>query len=378
LRRIRSRVALAVAGTLAVSIAAAASAGASSGGQYAAHSASSSATATAKASAAIAPYVGKPSAFPVTQALKRRPVGARIDYMDCGTPVCALFYQLLQPAAKTMGVKLIRIDAGQAASTVSNAFDTAITQKPAALIVTAINVQLWGRQLKTLEKDKIPVVTTGITGLAPYHVEAPQAAEGMAHVWGKLSADYIAAKFGQKSHVVYYPVPELPFTLLGERTFKAELANVCPHCTVRSVNIAAATMANTAPQTIVSDLEAHSGTTVAVFSSDEEAIGLPAALKSAGITKVKTLGIVPTPANLQYVKQGQETVSLGYDLPVASWELVDQAAREIEHQALTGPEAKGVMDVEFLTAKDITFNPANGWTGYPTFAKRFAKLWGVR
>ena len=49
----------------------------------------------------------------------------------------------------------------------------------------------------------------------------------------------------------------------------------------------------------------------------------------------------------------------------------------IAGQKLTGPEAEGSGVVQFLTKKDITFDPAKGWSGYPDFAERFAKLWGV-
>ena len=296
--------------------------------------------------------------------------------MDCGTPVCALFYSLLAPAAKTMGVKLTRVNAGSAANTVSAAFDSVITQKPAAVITTAINVQLWANQLKQLQAEKIPVITTGITGLGKYGVPAPQAAEAMADFWGKLSADYVAAEFGSQSNVVFYDTPELPFTLVTVGAFTAELARVCSGCSARTVPIAIATIGNTAPNTVVSDLQAHPSTTVAVFGSDEVETGLPSALRAASI-KVKTLGITPTPANLQYVKEGEETATLGYDLPVASWELIDQAAREIAGQKLTGTAAQGIIDVQFLTQKDITFNPALGWTGYPHFAQQFSQLWGV-
>ena len=59
------------------------------------------------------------------------------------------------------------------------------------------------------------------------------------------------------------------------------------------------------------------------------------------------------------------------------WTIVDQTAREMTGQPLAGNEAKGLGVVQFLTQKDITFNPTKGWTGYPDFPQRFAKLWGV-
>jgi ribose transport system substrate-binding protein len=46
-------------------------------------------------------------------------------------------------------------------------------------------------------------------------------------------------------------------------------------------------------------------------------------------------------------------------------------------QELTGDEAKGISPLQFLKQEDITFDPSKGWTGYPDFAQRFAKLWGV-
>jgi ribose transport system substrate-binding protein len=56
----------------------------------------------AAAKEAVAPYIGKPSPFPVTEKLKEVPKGDEIDYVDCGTPICALFWEILQPAAETM------------------------------------------------------------------------------------------------------------------------------------------------------------------------------------------------------------------------------------------------------------------------------------
>jgi len=115
---------------------------------------------------------------------------------------------------------------------------------------------------------------------------------------------------------------------------------------------------------------------IAVFGSNEAAAGLPAALQSAGI-EIETLGFAPGPTELQYLNEGKQTVGLGLDLPVLSWTLLDQAAREIVGREVTGREAGGIPVEQFLTQEDITFDPSKGWTGYPDFAERFAKLWGA-
>lgn len=335
-----------------------------------------SGTDVAAAAATVKPYIGQPSAFPVTEALKEVPKGAKVAYMDCGQPTCALFWELLGPAAKTMGVEVERIKAGPAANTASAAFDSVVAKKPDAVIVTAINVELWSKQLKELQEAGIPVVTSGVTGTEPYGIESPQAAEALSDLAGSLMANYVVAEMDPKANVVIYEVPELPFAGIVVEKFTAELESICPECSVRTAQIPAAEIGSTAPSTVVSDLQAHPDTTLAVFTADEIELGLPAALQAAGI-EVETLGYAAGPQNLQYLKEGKETAVLPVDLPVLVWTWLDQAAREIAGQKLTGPEAEGITDMQFLKKADVVFDPAKGWTGYPDFAERFAKLWGV-
>ena len=330
----------------------------------------------AAAEAAIEPYIGKPSPFPVTEPLKEVKKGATIAFMDCGTPICGLFWNLLQPASQTMGVKLTRLKAGQAANTVTEAFDSAIAAKPDAVIVAGIAIELWANPLKELQDADIPVVTTGVLGTQKYGIKAAQAAETASLLEGKLMAAYTVAKLGDAKKIAIYDVPELTFTRLVVEGYQKELEKLCSDCSARVTHIPVATMGTTAPQRVVSDLQKNADTDLAVFAIDEIEAGLPAALQAAGI-KIDTLGNSPSPTQLQYLKEGKETAALAVDLPVLSWTLLDQAARQMVGQELTGDEAKGLTPFQFLTQEDIKFDPSKGWTGYPDFAERFAKLWGV-
>ena len=89
------------------------------------------------------------------------------------------------------------------------------------------------------------------------------------------------------------------------------------------------------------------------------------------------LGLNPGTDNLQMIKDGDQVAGLAIDQQVASWTLLDIAAREITGQPLTAAEAQGNPVMEFLTSSDVTSIPASGWTGYPDYAQLFAKLWGV-
>jgi ribose transport system substrate-binding protein len=332
----------------------------------------------AEAKKVVAPFIGQPSPFPVTEKLKEVPTGAEIDYVDCGTPICALFWEILQPAAQTMGVKLERIKAGSAANTVTSAFDTVIAKEPAAVIVGSVSMELWSKQLKELQEKEIPVVTTGISDTEEFGIVSPQASNANSERSGKLMAAYVIAEMaGEESNAVFYETPELSFTTIIAEAFKEEFENLCPECSLRIGKVGVEELGNTAPQTVVSDLQANPETNVAVFGTAEIEAGLPTALKAAGI-EVETLGSSPGPAELQYLKEGKSTAVLGFDLPVLTWGLLDQAAREIAGQELTGPEAEGLGVLQFLKKEDVQYDVSKGWSGYPEFAEMFAELWGVK
>ena len=95
------------------------------------NSGSSSAGAANKADVAtakemIAPYTGQPSKFPITKPLATKPTGKRIAYLDCGTPICGLFYTVTKPAMEALGMSLTSIKAGLQADTVQAAVDTVV------------------------------------------------------------------------------------------------------------------------------------------------------------------------------------------------------------------------------------------------------------
>jgi ribose transport system substrate-binding protein len=329
-------------------------------------------SAAAEAAKVVAPYVGHPSPFPVTEPLTKVPKGAHMIYADAGTPINALQWELLQGAAKVMGVNVERITAGTSANTIGPAMDSVVAKDPEAVFVNAVPPQFFSKQLKELQSAGVTITGAGISNGPEYGIEPVQGEEP----YGKLLASYVIAEMNPKANVALYTVPEIPVILAITEEFETEFKAMCPECGLHTVEIHASELGNTAPNTIVSDLQAHPETNVAVFGADEIESGLPAAREAAGI-EVETLGFAPTPTNLQYLKEGKETAGLADDIAIAVWSELDQAARELTGQKLTGPEAKAADVLQFLTKEDITFDTSKGWSGYPEFAEMFAKLWGV-
>jgi ribose transport system substrate-binding protein len=328
----------------------------------------------AAAKALVEPYTGKPSAFPLDTPLDKKPTGKRIAYLDCGTPICGLFFQLAEPAAKQLGMTMTSLKAGLKPDTVQAAFDTLVQDKYDAVFVPAIPPQLWQRGLDQLKAAKIPVATSGVVGADKTYVKVQQAGDISAAVAGKLmAAEVIAAKGDQSSTVLYY-TPELPFEAVIRQSFLDEYKTLCSACAIRDVKVSAGTFGTTATQVIVDDLQANPKTNYAVFGIGEQAHGLPAALQTAGI-KLDTIVNSPDPVNLADIQKGAFTVGLGIDLPVIAWTVVDSLARQSLGEEPSAGAAADIPPQQLLRKADLAGDLSRGWTAYPDFAQRFGTLW---
>jgi ribose transport system substrate-binding protein len=329
---------------------------------------------TPAASQAIAEYTGKPTAFPVDTPLKTKPAGKTFAYLQCSTPACALFAQLMEPTQQLLGYQLKVVKAGASATDVQNAMNSIVALKPDGVLLPGADPNQFLTQLKQLQAAKVPISANAIIDPAKYGLEADFINNHTNELAGKLMADWAVTQGG--GEVAFYGVPELSFTPSVRAGFERELALVCSSCKARYVDIPVGEIAKTAPSRVVSDLQAHPNTKVAVFATAEAGTGLPAALKAAQL-HVKLVGFGPPPAILGYIKQGQWDAAVGVDGFTTIWAQVDALARMVAGEPLTAGQKQGLPPIQILTKRDITFDPTQGWKAYPDFAQHFAQLWGA-
>ncbi len=328
------------------------------------------------AKAAIAPFLVKPTVFPVTEPLPQKlPAGTTFAYLQCGTPICAQVGKLLQAGVQAIGGKLTVVNAGSTAQTAQAAASSVLGLKPDAVLLGAIDPALFGGGLKALSDAGVKLVSLQINkDVKPYGITFNYLGASLSQQNGKLLADWVIANKGAQADAVLYSLPTLDISAPVQSAFEAEMKANCPACKVRVVPIDAATIGTTAPRTVVTDLQAHPNTNVAVFVSLSAATGLPAALKAAALS-VTTVGFGPTAGNLQDIKDGALTAALNIDFPVSTFTAVDAAARLVEGAQPTQGEQAGDVPEQFLGQKDITFDPTKGWSAFPDFGQRFAQLW---
>lgn len=374
-RSVRTRSALAV--LLAATAFVAAACGSSSGGATKRTSAASaSQPETAAAQRAIAPYVGHPSPFPATQKLAKLPAqGSKFVFLQCSSPVCAIFALLLPGPIKAVGGKLVVVNSGSSATSSQAAAATALADKPAAVLISATEPQLYGNYLHRLDNRGSHVVGGGVVGGGPYGVQESVGGQAGTKLAGQLMADWVTVNKGPNANVVFFGTPELTFSAGMQSGFARTLAQRCSRCKASYQALSVTTFGTTAPSQVVSYLQAHPATNTVVFASMEGATGLAAALTDAHLSPT-TLGFAPTPSNLQDIRDGGLTAGLALDFNVQVWMQVNAALRLMAGQT-TAPSNLEV-DMQFLTKSDVTGTDIQqGWTGYPDVAQRFASLWGL-
>lgn len=363
-----------VIGLVAVALTAAGCGSSKSSGSTAASGDDAAALAAAKA--AIAPYTGHPSAFPGTEKLASLPEpGSTFAFMQCSSPVCAIFAELLDAPTQALGVKLVNINAGASSTTAQAAAASALSLNPAAVLVAASNPQFYGGRLKQLLAAGSVVAGGGTVGGQPYGVQDSVGGEHSDGLAGALLADWVTVNKGPKANMVFFGTPELTFSPVMQDGFAKELAKNCASCKADYQQLSVATFGTTAPSQVISYLQSHPATNTVVFASMEGATGLAAALRNAHLNPT-TLGFAPTASNLQDIEQGRLTAGLALDFNVQIWAQVNLAARLIAKQ--TTPESNLEPDMQFLSKSDLTgVDVSHGWTGYPDVAKRYAALWGL-
>ena len=322
----------------------------------------------------LAAVTGHAIPFPVTEALKHPlPAGSKFVYLEASDPIGALFASLLKPAVAAIGGQFIAIPAGETAQSAQVAASTAISDHPAVVLIPAFLPSEFGGKLQTLRSEGAKIVGAGMVGWQKYGIQWCVGCVTWTTQEGRVLADWVVANKGAQANAAFYTVPELGFTASMWQGFKSEMATLCPKCAIRNVPIEYASIGTTAPQTIVADLQSHPSTNVAVSSTMDMYQGLPAAMSSAGVSNVLTVGQSPTGEILDNIKTGTLTAGLAVDLNTYVWTMVDAGGKLVIGQQPQASEAGAPY--QMLEKADITFNPQNGWPGYPDFAKRFAKLW---
>jgi len=322
--------------------------------------------------------------LPISEPLKTPPTEPlNVVYLDNATPVSALLYQGLQTVSTVLpNANITSVNVGSDAQSINTGFNSVLEAKPDIAIAVALDPTFFQNQIQQFKDAGITLVLGSVTNADQFGLDDTYSGNGAQTQFGKvLAGSTLLLDCGQSKNYVFYNVPELAFSTVQQNAAVAEMKELCPDCTVRTVNIPVAQMANGADQ-IVSDLQAHPETGAFMTSVDNLQEGLQQKMQLAGLPNVPGIGQSSTPLNIQQIADGTQAQGQAIYLSQLMWLLMDEALRV--RQGMPNPAA--TMDwavYDQSIARNLTkdtapeYNNPQGFVSMPDMPQQFAELWGV-
>ncbi|GAA3896964.1 sugar ABC transporter substrate-binding protein [Microbacterium invictum] len=336
--------------------------------------------AVAAAEAFLGPWLGEGDKNLLIDEPLDAPVepGTHVVYLDVGTPVSAVMWGNLQAPAELLGLKLERIEVGRDAQSINSAMNTVVELEPDGIINITLDPIFFESQIDQLEELGIPMASGSVMNTVEFGL--PEAFNGPD--WMIANGEALGAAAIQRSggaeEIVFYNVPEFPFSSYELEGVESKIGDLCPDCTLRVVDIPIAELGSTASDRVVSDLQANPQTEYFIAAVDEVQIGLPPKLDLAGI-EVPGIGMWTAPPNYEQIGAGDQDATLSVDLALMMWTVLDQLLREMGDQDYEWPDvATRASTLTRITEQaNVPEDPVVGYIAIPDYQDRFAANWLV-
>ncbi len=329
----------------------------------------------AAAQALVDKYSQQPTQIPASAPVgKPIPKGKTVVFVSCGTPNCSIEGGIIKQATDLLGWTLKVINTDGTPETQKSAFGQAVQQKVDVVLYSAVDRATFAQYIPAFQANHTflsaccitdPVGDNGIG----YAIDVP----AQTAVIGQLMAAWIITQSKGDAHTVYFNLPAFSILKTQGTAYTDYLKQNCSKCTSDSVDIPVTALGKDVPTRIVSYLRAHTSVKWVTVSVDALAVGLPAALKAAGLNDVKIVGEGATSTNLQYIQAGQQSASVAFPYYEVMWAMVDAAARY--EAGATVPASVGATP--WLLVKSNAPAPTDAFPTVKDYAQQFKTLWGT-
>ncbi|MFB2579661.1 hypothetical protein ACEXQD_00285 [Herbiconiux sp. P15] len=301
-------------------------------------------------------------------------------YLNNGTPVAGLFQAGLQAASEAAGIKFVNVDTGTDAQSINSALNSVVELKPDIVFDQSVDARFFQDQLEQLKEQGAAIVYGGQLNAEEFGLKDSLGGAGSIEVNSKVLANAaISLTCGTATEFVMYSIPEIPASEIQNEAVPAALAELCPECTLRIVDIS---ISDPSPaDKIVSDLQANPQTEFFITLADQYQIGLDEKAQLAGLTNAYGVGQSSLPQNIQQIADGTEVAGYVVDFNMFMWLQVDEGLRTMQGMEVPyldgdwDSAAKAVSHIVTVRNADQYLTPA-GYVALEGFEDQFLTLWG--
>jgi ribose transport system substrate-binding protein len=308
------------------------------------------------------------------------PSDKNIMWIQCSVPACIALGEPLQEASDALGWNLKIVSHDGTPEGVKAAYEQAVREEPDGVVSSGYPRSIFEPELQQLAAKDIPVIQVTVTdppgdGISAVVNGPPRNAEV-----GRQLAIYTAADSDGEANALWvtstFPilVPEFE-GVDGTGGFEPTLTELCPDCSIETLEIPVEALATEAPSRIVAHLQANPDINYVVGAFGDIVSGVPGALADAGLAdSVNVVTYSQNPTLSAYLAEEEIDALIGFPGPEDMWQVADTFAR-----IFAGAEYEEAFDdlpSWIITSGDVPSTTEH----YPLVAdyqEQYKALWGL-
>ncbi|MCX4705954.1 substrate-binding domain-containing protein [Streptomyces sp. NBC_01373] len=325
---------------------------------------------------ALAKYSERPTAIPVTEPVgKKIPAGKKIDFILCGVQSCEDLADFFTAGANQLGWKVEKIHTQGTPESVQSAYEKVLRNKPDAVVASGFPRAVYAKQLAQLKEAGIPVIQSNADDVVGDGIELLKNGPKDVAVQGEMLASWVVSDSGAEANTVYFDLPAYTILKPVKDTFAAKYKEWCEGCALDTVDVPITSIGKDMPDRVVSYVRSHPKVTHIVFSLGLLNVGVPTALKTAGVTDKKIAVNVGDAQNYQYIAGDLSDGAMALNSHETAWLQVDALARHFTGQSME-VDQKAVLP-NMLITKDNLVATLEDFPLVEDYQAQFKALWGL-
>ncbi len=317
----------------------------------------------------------RPTSISITKPIgKPVPEGKEVVWISCGVPACVTLGETFTEGAKELGWKTRVINTDGTPEKIKAAWSQAASSKPDGVASSGTDLSVVAPQLKQLEEADIPVALYAVPEKTNGVDVLVGDMQGEAESYGEPMAAWIVKDSGGDANTLLVTLPSFPILAGLKQGFDSTYKQGCADCGMKTLDLPLSALGKDVPARIVSTLRANPNIDYVAMAVDDLTVGLPAALRAAGLAdKVKIIGATTGQTNIQYIKAGQQAAGVPNAWYDDTWQLVDGLARIFVGE---DPSVSEATPPRMILVQDNLPDNTDVFPLVPDFREQFLKLWG--
>ncbi|MFJ8111600.1 sugar ABC transporter substrate-binding protein [Streptomyces sp. NPDC096132] len=325
---------------------------------------------------ALAKYSERPERIPVTTPVGEAiPSDKKIDFILCGVQSCQDLADFFTAGANQLGWKVQQIATQGTPESVQAAYEQALRDKPDAVVSSGFPRAVYAKQLARLKAAGVPVIQSNADDVVGDGISLLKNGPDDVAVQGEMLASWVVSDGNGRADTVYFDLPAYTILKPVKDTFAAKYKEWCEGCGLDTVDVPITAIGKDMPDRVVSYLRSHPKVTHVVFSLGLLNVGVPAALKTAGLTGKHIAVNVGDGQNYQYIQSGLSDAAMALNSHEAAWLQVDALARHFTGQSMD-VDQKAVLPNVLIT-KDNLPDAMGDFPLVEDYQAQFEALWGL-